>query len=440
LKVSTERLPQSQIALQIEVDDERLASAKTSAYRRIAAKTRIPGFRPGKAPREVVERHVGEHAIFHEAVDRLLPDVYKEALEQESIDPIDRAEYEMVTEEPLVVRFTVPVKPEVDLGDYTSLRIEPEPVVVEPERIQENLEALRRRYATLEPATRPIEWGDVVRAKVLGTVDGKALVDEEDAEFQLIEGRHVSLPGFADQFQGREKGADFEFDLTVPDEINDQSLRGKEAHYKVQIKEVKQEVLPELDDEFARQAGEGFADLAELRTRVEENLRQALEQEAEHKHHDAILEALVAQADIQYPPVLLEREITRFLRDQTGPNSSQADLERYLQQLGKSEDDLREELRPQAESRLARSLVLSQVAEAEHIQVAEDDVEAEIERLSSGAGNQAQEVRRLFSEDTAKESLRRTLMTRKTLERLVEIATGQGAAPRAVEASASKGD
>ncbi|MEX1253862.1 MAG: trigger factor [Dehalococcoidia bacterium] len=437
MKVSTERLPQSQIALQIEVDDERLASAKTSAYRRIAAKTRIPGFRPGKAPREVVERHVGEHTIFHEAVDRLLPQVYQEALEQESIDPIDRAEYEMVTEEPLVVKFTVPVRPEIDLGDYGSIRIAREPVVVEPERIQENLEALRRRYATLEPATRPIQWGDVVRADVQGTVDGTALVNEEDAEFQLNEGRPISLPGFAEALLGTEKGATLDFDVTAPEEVTDERLRGKTAHYQVQIKEVKQEVLPELDDEFARQVGEGFSDLAALRSRVEENLRQGLEQEAEHKQHDAILEALVGRAKIEYPPVLLDRETARLLREQTGTGASQADLERYLQQAGKSEADLQEELRPLAETRLSRSLVLSQVAEAEHIEVTDSEVEAEIERLTSGAGDQAEEVRRLFSEENAKESLRRTLMTRKTLDRLVEIASSDGTEPEAVEAGAA---
>lgn len=419
------------------MDDERLASAKTSAYRRIAAKTRIPGFRPGKAPREVVERHVGEHTIFHEAVDRLLPQVYQEALEQESIDPIDRAEYEMVTEEPLVVKFTVPVRPEIDLGDYGSIRIAREPVVVEPERIQENLEALRRRYATLEPATRPIQWGDVVRADVQGTVDGTALVNEEDAEFQLNEGRPISLPGFAEALLGTEKGATLDFDVTAPEEVTDERLRGKTAHYQVQIKEVKQEVLPELDDEFARQVGEGFSDLAALRSRVEENLRQGLEQEAEHKQHDAILEALVGRAKIEYPPVLLDRETARLLREQTGTGASQADLERYLQQAGKSEADLQEELRPLAETRLSRSLVLSQVAEAEHIEVTDSEVEAEIERLTSGAGDQAEEVRRLFSEENAKESLRRTLMTRKTLDRLVEIASSDGTEPEAVEAGAA---
>ncbi len=440
MKVSTERLPQSQVSLQIEVEEERLERAKDSAYRRLAAKTRIPGFRPGKAPRQVLERHLGHHAIFHEAVDRLLPQVYQEALEQESLNPIDRAEYELVTEEPLVVKFTVPVRPSVELGAFASLRVPKEEVVVEPERVQEGLESLRHRYATLEPAERPIAWGDVVRADVRGEVDGTPLAQEEDAEFQLVEGRTISLPGFAEGLIGREKGADFEVEVPVPEEVTDERLRGKQARYQVRINEVKQEVLPELDDDFSRQVGEGFSDLAALRSRVEEDLRQALEQQAEHAYHDRILEALVAQAQIEYPPVLLERETERLVREQAGvTGASEADLERYLQRVGKSEDELRAELRPLAETRLARSLVLSQVAEAEHIEVSDSEVEAEIERLTSGAGSQAEEVRRLFSEESAKESLRRSLMTRKTLDRLVEIASAEGAEPEEAEAAVSDG-
>ena len=314
MKISTEHLPESQVALQIEVDDERLEKAMASAYRRLAAKTRIPGFRAGKAPRAVLERHLGEHAILHEAIDRLVPQVYREALDQEEIDAIDQAAYDLVTEQPLVVKFTVPVRPSVDLGDYTSLRVPREPVVVEPERVQDGLEALRHRYSTLEPATRPIQWGDIVRADVHATVDETVLVNEDDTEFQLVEERTISLPGFAEALIGREKGAEFEFDLSVPEDAPDERLHGHQAHYRVRIQEVKQEKLAELDDEFARQVGEGFADLAALRSRVEEDLREALEQEAEHRYHDQILEELVERAQIEYPPVLVERETERLLR------------------------------------------------------------------------------------------------------------------------------
>ena len=450
MKISTEHLPESQVALQIEVDDERLEKAMASAYRRLAAKTRIPGFRAGKAPRAVLERHLGEHAILHEAIDRLVPQVYREALDQEEIDAIDQAAYDLVTEQPLVVKFTVPVRPSVDLGDYTAMRLPREPVVVEPERVQDGLEGLRHRYATLEPATRPIQWGDIVRADVHATADETVLVNEDDTEFQLVEGRTISLPGFAEVLIGREKGAEFEFELPVPEDAPNESLHGHQAHYQVRIQEVKQEKLAELDDEFARQVGEGFADLVALRTRVEEDLRQALEQEAEHRYHDQILEALVERAQIEYPPVLVERETERLFREQTGgaagrdtdrPGAAQREeLERYLQQAGKSEEELRAELQPMAENRVRQSLVLSQVVEAENIEVTDDEAEAEISRMTAGAGSQGEEMRRFLSSDSAKESLRRSLVTKKTLERLVQIASTDGAAPEEVQAGASQNE
>lgn len=435
MKITTERLPESRVEVKIEVDDDRLERAMDSAYKRLASKVKIPGFRPGKAPRAVVDRHMGEHAVLHEAIDRLMPEVYREALDQEEIDPIDQAEFELVTEQPLVARFTVPVRPTVDLGDYASLRVPTEPVVVEPERVQEQMEALRHRYASLEPVDRAVQWGDVIRADIEGTVAGNPIVREEDAEFQLVEDRIVSLPGFAEELIGQEKGSVLEFELTVPGDAQDERMRGLQAHYRVHIKETKQELLPELDDEFARQVGEGFSDLTALRSRIEEDMRQALENEAERRYHDRVLEALVDRAELEYPPVLVERETELMLRQQSGESarpgrsgaSSRDELERYLRQAGKSEEELRDELRPLAETRVRRSLVLSQLIEAEHIDVTDGEVEAEVSRMASGVGDQADDVRRLFSNDNAKESLRRSLVTTKTLKRLAQIASTDGA-------------
>jgi trigger factor len=333
------------------------------------------------------------------------------------------------------------VRPKVDLGNYTLLRVPRDAVVVEPERVQENLEALRHRYATLEPVSRPIAWGDIVRADAHATVDSTTLVHEDDAEFQLAEGRSLSLPGFSEALIGREKGTEFEVELTVPEDAPDERLRGRTARYQVAIKEVKQEVLPELDDEFARQVGEGFSSLAALRSRIEEDLRKALESEAEHRYHDQALDALVVRAETEFPPVLVERETERLLHEQSGAGrsgrggSSRDDLERYLQQIGKSEEEMRAELRPLAEARVRRSLVLSELAEAEHIEVTDAEVQVEIERLASGVSGSADEVRRLFSSDSAKESLRRSLITRKTLDRLAEIASADGAELEEAQAS-----
>ncbi len=431
MKVSTERIPDSRLVLQIEVDDERLEKAKESAFRRLASKAKIPGFRPGKAPRPVLERHLGPHTILHEAIDDLLPKVYREALDQEEIDPIAQAAYELVTEEPLIAKFTVPLKPTVELGDYTSLRVEREAVVVAPEKVQEALEGLRRRYATLEPVERPVAWGDVVTADVRGEVNGKPFIEEVNATFQLQEDRVLSLPGVAEALIGRSKGEDVDAAVPVPEDAAGR-LGGSEAAYHITIKELKQELLPELDDAFARQVGEGFVDLEALRARVEDDLRNALEEQAEHQYHDRILDALVARATIEYPTVIVEREIDRHVRDRFGwgsggRNGGREDFERFLTQIGKTEEELRGELRPAAEERVRRSLVLSQVAEAEHILATEEEIEAELERLVSTAGSQSEEVRRLFSSEGGRESIRRSLVSKQTLDRLAQIASGDGA-------------
>jgi trigger factor len=180
--------------------------------------------------------------------------------------------------------------------------------------------------------------------------------------------------------------------------------------------------------------GEGFPTLADLRTRVESDLREALEQEAEHQYHDEVIGKLVEQASIEYPPVLVEREVDRLLRDQSsagqpasrGGPTAREQLERYLQRVGRSEEDMRAELRPIAEQRVLRSLVLSQVAEAEDIHVEDAEIQEEIDRLTSGVSEQAEQIRSLFSTDAARESLRRSLTTKKTLDRLVSIASGEG--------------
>lgn len=423
MKVSTERIPQGQVVLQIEVEPERLEGALDSAYRRLVKKTQVPGFRLGKAPRAMLERYLGEHALLHDAIDRLLPQVYREAVEGEQLDPIDFPEVEIVTEQPLVLKATVPLRPTVELGDYQALRVPRDQVTLEPERVQEQLERLRRRYAILEPVQRPLQWGDVVRADVFGAVGETVLVDEKDVEFRLPEGEVISLPGFAERLIGAEEKAELSFDLTVPQDASDSRVAGENCSYRVVIHGVKEEKLPELDDDFARQVGEGFPTLVALRERIASDLQRIEEEVAEHRYHDQISSALLARAELDYPPVLVEREVDRLLQEQAGPAQQGRDLERYLQRVGKSEEELRAELQPQAEERVRRSLVLSQVTEAENITVGDAEVEAEIERLVEGAGEQADEARRLFAGEQSRDALRRSLLTRKTLERLVEIAS-----------------
>lgn len=424
MKVSTERIPDSQVVLEIEVEPERVEKSLEKAYRRLAQRTKVPGFRQGKAPRVMLERYLGSEAIRREALDILIPEAYRQAIDQENIEPVDLPAIEVVQEEPLVFKATVPVRPTVDLGDYRAVRVEREPPTVREEQVDEQLEELRHRYAVLEPVERPVRLGDMVRAEVQISVDGRQVFREEDAELRLRPGTTVLLPGFAEALLGSEKGLLREFALDVPADYPHRSLAGKSCQCSVLVKEVKEERLPELSDAFAREVGEGFPSLAALRERLAADLHEAAEKEADGSYREKVVDAMVAAATVEFPPQLVEREIDRLLQERANASGA-ADVEAYLRDMRKPEEELRQELRWQAIQRVQRSLVLSKLAEVEGISVSKEDIDAEIERLAASSGPRAEEVRRMFASRRAREALESSLFTRRTLDRLVAIASGE---------------
>ncbi|MGD0115144.1 MAG: trigger factor [Dehalococcoidia bacterium] len=424
MKVSTERIPQSQVVLEIEVEPERLEKSLDAAYRRMVQRTNVPGFRRGKAPRQMLERQVGHDTLLQEALDRLIPEVYREAIEQEDIDAIELPQVEMVSTDPLVMKATVPIRPTVELGDYRRMWLPRDSVVVPEERVDEALEQLRHRYANLQPVTRPIAWGDVVTADVKGTVDGRTLFDRSDIEVHLREDRPVFLPGLAEQIIGLSKGAEKEVEVPLPGDFPEGDLAGKQCHCRVVVHGVKEEQLPELDDAFARQVGEGFDSVAALRQRLADDLHKAEEEAELERYQEQILLNLDHTATIEYPPVLLEKEIDHLLHEQLGPRG-ESGMEQYLQRIGKSEEEVRGQLRETAERRVRHSLLLSEVAEVENIDVDEKEVTEEAERVISAAGPQADQFRRMFGTPDGRAAIRRSLLTRKTWDRLVELVSSE---------------
>lgn len=424
----------------IEVEPERLEEARGKALRKLAPRAKVPGFRPGKAPEPMLRRYLGEERILDEALDALVPVVYREAVEADaSIEPVARPRLVVETTEPLVVKATIPVRPSVDLGDYREVRIETEPITVDEARVDAALDALRHRAATHEPIEREARWRDVVSLQVHADVDGEKLVDQDDVQVQLSEERDVLFPGFEEALLGHHKGEEVEFDLPVPAEVTDEKFAGKRARFKVTVKETKEEVLPVLDDEFAKQVGDGYDSLDALRQRIGEDIQKAEEEQRDSRYHDRIMTTLAGQAKVEYPPVMLDAEVDRMLHDQAGHIEQGRGLEAYLAAMGKTEEQVREDFRPLADTRLRRSLILTEVADAEHIEVANAEVEDEIDRLTAAAGVQGARLRELFGSDDGRETIRRNLKTRKTLARLVEIATADGAAPEAAaEAPAKK--
>jgi trigger factor len=435
LKITAERQPESQVLLEIEVEPERVEKSMDQAFRRMSGRYRIPGFRPGKAPRVMFERYVGRDTLLREALEKLVPQVYEEAIKEESLDPIDQPSFEIPTFEPLLIKATVPVKPTVDLGDYRSLRLPREEATVSPEQLEETMLNLRRQYATLTPVERPAQAGDVVRADLKAEVEGRELISEEDTDLRLTEQGMQGLPGLLDRLIGVEKGKEYTFEVAVPEDFDQPNLAGKQATYRVMVKEIKEEQLPEPDDAFASEVGEGFPSYAALCERFEGDLKRRAEEQAERDYDQKIVETLIAQSTIEFPPVLVDREIDHILSEQTG-GGTRASVEAALRKSGGSADALVEQVRPLALERVKRSLVLTEVAEREGISVGDAEVDAELDRIA-GDSPQAAQMRSIFDNPSGRELLSRTALTKKVYQRLRDIAEGKELPPLPEPAAAA---
>lgn len=425
MKVSTERLEDCQMVLNIEVEPEALEQSLERASRRLAARTTIPGFRKGKAPRQMLERYLGRAALLEEALELLVPESYNQAIEEHQVPAFAEPRIEILQLEPVVFKATVPLRPVVQLGDYRQLRLQTEPITVPEEELEATLEGLRYRSAPWEPTERPAAFGDLLTIDVEGTVEGEPLIRDAEVEYPLMKDMPVPVPGFVDQLEGMEKGQVKEFTLVLPQDYRDQALAGKPSNFTVTLRELKEKRLPELDDEFAKGIGEEYETLQQLREHLAADLQNAADRNHRRQLEEEAIQAVIGMAQVEYPSVLVEHEIDHLIQEQEGSlRDSKRSMEEYLRTLDKTVEDLREEWRPVATQRVVRSLTMGQLAQDEEIQVDPQEVEEEIERMVSSAGENRDTLRSLFDSPVSRDSIARFLLNRKTLERLVEITTG----------------
>ena len=425
MKVTTQRLPESQVLLEIEVDPDQMQHSLDKAFRRLVQRVEVPGFRKGKTPRDMLERHVGRDRLVREANEILIPEVYDRAIEEQDIHAIDQPSIELVAIEPLSFKATVAVRPSVDLGDYKKVRAKRNEVKVPEEDITAALDDLRRRYAVHEPVERPVQTGDIVRADVRMEIDGREVFKEDDAEFRLRPDSTILLPGFAEGIVGAEKSVTKEVTVTVPEGQNE--LAGKTGTATITVQEVKTEVLPELTDDFAQEVGEGFTGVLALRERVTSDIGERLEAQAEHEFQERAVTALVENAkSIEFPHILVHREIERLIEDQA--RSTGRDVSGYMELIKRTPEQVHDDLLPSATERVKRSLALSQLAEDENLEVTPTEIDEEIEKIAGGSGEQGEQMRQIFSSENGRSVVERNLRTRKTIEKLTEIASQDGAA------------
>jgi trigger factor len=436
MNVEVTRLPESRVALKIELNPHEVEGALDRTYKQLVQRVNIPGFRKGKAPRAVVERIVGAEYFLHEATDEAVRWGYRKAIDSENLVPIDQAEIDTGPDahehieagEPFHFEATVAVKPDVQLPDYGSIRVEREQVEVTDDDVDEVLEDIRQRNATLEPVSRPAQIGDVVTVNITGRVDGEEFVKNDNAEIEVRDEENGEpdpvLPGLSAELAGISPGEIREFALPLPVEYPDESLAGKTMLGRVLAKETKRKVLPEPDDDFA-QSVSVYQTLGELRDGVRGNLELERRVEADEKLVTDAVDAVTERTFIDIPPVLIEEEIDRMIEDMRITFERQRlSLETYLEATQKTDADLRRDMRDSATRNVKQSLVLGAIADAEDITVSNRELDTALEEALRAIQTTDAERRRMRSSSTVRTNIRNRLRRQRAVKKLVETVTG----------------
>jgi trigger factor len=422
MNVTATPAPKSSVRLDVELPPERLDRAVDEAVRRLSRRTRVAGFRPGKAPRAVLERVLGASTIMDEAVEHLVSDAYRDAILERDILPLTQPDVEVVQAEPgkpVIFKATVQIRPEITLGDYRNFNFRPEIETIDEAKVDKVVEELRDQNATLVPAERPAAKGDYAVIAYRGTKDGEPFEGGSTERMPLILGEERLIPGFEDHVIGLRAGESTEFDIDFPADYTEATLAGQTAHFSVDLRELRAKVLPEADDEFARSMGD-YPTLEALRADISARLARNALDKARHEFSERIVDYAIANASLELPDILIDQEVEVMHDELRSTLARQGiDEEAYRKVTNQTEADLHTEFRPRAEGRVKALMVVSKIAEAEGIVVDETDVQAEIDRARERyKGNP--KLLGYFESDRGRSFIRSSLRRSQTVEKLVD--------------------
>jgi trigger factor len=428
VKTKTTELGESRVRVEVEVPSEALETELKNAAAELGREMRVPGFRSGKVPPEVVLQQVGREAVMDEAVRRGLPGWYEQAVADAGIAAVGDPQLDLsdLPERGLPLSFTIEVGvvPPAKLGDYKGLEVGRREATVDTNEVQAELERLRESLASLETVDRPAGAGDFVVIDFVGSVDGEPFEGGE-ARGHLVElGSGRLIPGFEEQLEGAAAGDEREVKVKFPDDYPAEDLAGKDASFAVEAKEVKEKRLPELNDDFAVEAG-GYDSLDELRTELQERIAEVHEREIEGEFREAAVDGAVASADVEIPHELVHAKAHEMWHRTSRRLAAQGvDPGRYLQMTGKTEEELVTDAEPDAELALKREAVLTAIVEAEGIEVSDEEV-SEALREAAGPDASDKQVKRAMKRARAQgadDALREDIAMRKAVDLLVESA------------------
>jgi trigger factor len=438
MKVTRDKTENSQAYLTVEIDPAEVEESMEQSYRRLVQSRKVPGFRIGKTPRAIFEKYYSRQSLFEDALDQLLPEIYKKAVAEQEIDPIASPQIEVTQTEPVIFKAIVPLRPTVTLGDYRQIRAEADPRrEVGDKDIDNVIETLRHQNATWEPVTREVRSGDLLSLDIASDVGDKPFINQKTAQYQATAGAAFPVTGFAEQLIGLNRDEEKTFELQCPADDPRTELAGKTVNFRIKVLEIKEEKLPELTPEFAKQIGDEFVSIESLREKINTNLIERAEEDARLSYEDKVMEAAVGQAQLEFPDIMVDSEIHRLIDQRF---RTQQELESYLKSTGKTEDELHTEmhgqLEPVARTRVRRSLTLGKISEAEKLEVVASEIDADIERMLKNSGANHDALSKTLNTPEVRESIRQTLLTQKTVDRLLAIARGTGETETKKEESA----
>ncbi len=421
-------LPESRVRVQAQVAPEEVERRIQQAARELGRQMRIPGFRKGKVPPPVVIRRLGREAVLDEALRSSLGGWYADAIDRAGIAPVGEPDLDVPSElpaegQPLQFSIEIGVRPIAKLGQYKGLEVGRREPAVEEAQIDEEIDRLRDRLAKLEPVDRPAENGDHVVIDYVGTVDGEEFAGGTGRDQLLELGSGRLVPGFEDQLIGASAGAERTVTITFPEDYPATELAGKEAQFAVTVSEVQEKRLPEADDEFASEAA-GFDTLAELREDIAERLRKLDERAVEREFEDAVLQAAVAEAEVEVPDKLVHARAHELLEDTWSMLARQGiSKESYLRFSGRDEETLAHEAEPEAAAALKREAVLAAIVEAEHIEPSDEEIREALEPTAERQGTTVEKLVEQLQSSGRLDRVRQEVGNRQAVERLVAEAT-----------------
>lgn len=427
MKTEVKELPESRVEVQVEVPAEDVGRAANRTARAMAREMRLPGFRQGKAPPSLVIQRLGFGAVLQEAIREALPEWYERALLASGIVPIGDPDVELTAApeaegEPLSFKFEVGVRPAAELGEYKGLEVGKAEREVPEDVVDREVERLREGFARLEPVERPAAEGDSVLMDFEGLIDGAAFEGGKAEDYLLALGSDQLIEGFEEQLVGAAAGEDREVEVSFPADYHAEHLAGKEAVFKVKVKEVREKILPELDDDFASEASE-FDTLEELRADIAEKVGGALESRAEEDFRIAAVDAAVDAATVEVPEAIVTARATeRWERMERQLAGRGMDPNAFLQMQGKTREELIEESKPDAERELKREAVVTAIAEAEGIEVSDEEMAEALAHSAEHERTTPEKLLQRLRENGRDAMVREDIRARKAIDLVAEAA------------------